>query len=66
MKLAGPSLLAYCVYHLCASNVLNQNEGGSCAQETNPKDRANISGLSHLLSLLFVCVESEELLLACV
>lgn len=54
VNLAAPSLLAYCVYHGGASDVLSKNEGGSCAQEASPKGRANISGLSCLLSLLFV------------
>lgn len=54
MNLTAPSPLIYCVYHLSASDVLSENEGGSCAQETNPENRANFSGLPCLLSLLFV------------
>lgn len=54
VNLAAPSLLAYFVYRLSASDLLSENEGSSRAQETNPKDRDNISGLSCLLSLLFV------------
>lgn len=54
MNLTAPSLHTCCVYHLLASDVLGESEGGSCAQETNPKNRANISGLPCLLSLLFV------------
>lgn len=54
MNLTAPSLLTCCVCRLSASDVLGENEGSSCAQETNPKKRANISGLPCLLSLLFV------------
>lgn len=63
VQLAAPSLLSCCVYHLSASDVLRENEGGSCAQETNPKDRAKVSELSHLLSLQLVWFEAEDLLL---